>query len=173
MHATVTSDRLRYRLYAVQDGTCFYCLCRTTLDGSTGANNKFTIDHVVPRVRIRRDRSRRHRSVHLFNIVGACASCNRLKGDQRLVKFVGSREFRVHWIYRQRAMQVPMPVVAATLPTPLTLRLRLRLVSRELKRFGPLAKRRAQPAYTRSYTAGSSPAGPTNIELSGEYARLF
>lgn len=164
----MTSDRLRHRLYAVQDGTCFYCLCQTTLDGSTGANNKFTIDHVVPQVRIRKGRNRNR-----DNVVGACASCNKSKGDQRLVKFVGSREFRVHWIYRQRAMQVPMPVVAATLPTPLTLRLRLRLVSRELKRFGPLAKRRAQPAYTRSYTAGSSPAGPTNIELSGEYARLF
>lgn len=64
--------------YKAQHGECAYCGQRMTL--KLDMPNSATIDHIIPR-------SKGGRS-NKFNEIAACATCNRIKGDQPLYTVV-------------------------------------------------------------------------------------
>lgn len=67
-------QRLRWRLFSNQNGRCFLCGKRMSLD-------KFTIDHLVPKSR--------GGTNGLHNLVGAHKRCNGMKGSSTPEEFFG------------------------------------------------------------------------------------
>lgn len=68
----------RKKLYDNQDGICAYCFNKMTFENNQ--RNTVTRDHVVP---VSKGGPRA-----MFNLVGACSSCNGLKSDTPLIDFL-------------------------------------------------------------------------------------
>jgi CRISPR/Cas system Type II protein with McrA/HNH and RuvC-like nuclease domain len=69
----------REELYVRQKGRCYYCDCACSIS-LVDSPFLFTLDHKVPR-------SKGGRSIRP-NLVGACKSCNNLKGSMTVYEFL-------------------------------------------------------------------------------------
>ncbi len=66
-------------LFEEQSGKCAYCQTNMTL--TLGRPNTATKEHVIPKSKFKISDT--------FNLVAACSTCNSLKSDMPLSKFIG------------------------------------------------------------------------------------
>lgn len=72
----------RQNLWKEQHGFCFWCRRQCHLGGS--GRRMFTVDHLIHRM----DPIRKTEGWYkLQRTVGACASCNRRRGDEDMLRF--------------------------------------------------------------------------------------